>query len=48
MDGPPGPPPALQPLEGLLPQPSTRTDPAPALAARAADLQTRASAIGTP
>jgi hypothetical protein len=48
MEGPPGPPPALQPLEGILPEPSTREDPAPDLAARAAVLRARAAAIGTP
>jgi hypothetical protein len=48
MDGPPGPPPTLQPLEGILPEASPRDDPAPALAARSASLKARAAAIGTP
>ena len=48
IEGPASPVPALQPLEGLLPDAAAPADPAPALAARAADLQTRAAAIGTP
>jgi hypothetical protein len=48
LAGPPGEMPTLQPLEGLLPEPSPRDDPAPALAARAAGLRARAAAIGTP
>jgi hypothetical protein len=48
MDGPVGPPPTLQPLDGLLPEADVTTDPALALAARAAALQSRASVIGAP
>ena len=44
----PGPPPALLPLDGLLPDDAARDDPAPALAARSASLKARAAAIGTP
>ncbi|MGL6208883.1 MAG: hypothetical protein ACRC14_03530 [Paracoccaceae bacterium] len=43
-----GPPPALQPLDGLLPDAGITADPAPALAARAATLRARALAIGAP
>jgi hypothetical protein len=48
MEGPPGPPPSLQPLQGLLPEASPNVDPAPALAGRAAALRAKAAAIGTP
>jgi hypothetical protein len=48
MDGAAGPPPTLQPLDGLLPDAEITTDPAPALGARAAALRSRASAIGAP
>jgi len=48
MEGPPGPPPALVPLEGILPEASPRDDPALDLAARSASLKARAAAIGTP
>lgn len=48
MEGPPGQPPALQPLEAVLPEAATGVDPAPALSARAADLRIRAAAIGAP
>jgi hypothetical protein len=48
MEGPTGPPPSLQPLQGLLPEASATVDPAPALTARAAALRARAAAIGAP
>ena len=48
MEGAAGPPPTLQPMDGLLPDAGLASDPAPALAARAAALRARAVAIGAP
>lgn len=48
MEGPAAPPPALVPLEGLLPETEPQTDPAPALTARADALRSRAGTIGAP